>query len=383
MLYVTGPLEDAAVGYTQAALQYLMSLKTAGYNNFQLSLTHGMANWRMTPPWTEPLSIVRHTTENHNNVAVIHWLPEFLTQPVFMRGKKLNIGLTVPEADRVPAWLIEKFNTTLNGFIVPTAWQRDVLMQSGLKLPCEVLPHTQGAYFWQQVEAIRSQMDKTNEPYTFYYVGTWVKRKNPIAVLRAYLKAFPVARPDVRLVMKISRHKGATDFIRALVGQYSTADRLEQDIQIFDEFFTDDQLAWLHAAGDCYVTAHKSEGWGIGSFQAALVGNRVISTDWSAPVSYLQPVATGGVDLMVPYSMTPVDVDSTSTSFMFASPDESDQPMWAAIDEDALVEAYRTAARTRVYRTPEATARLRYDYGWTNVGKQFKLYLERLENDVR
>jgi hypothetical protein len=36
-----------------------------------------------------------------------------------------------------------------------------------------------------------------------------------------------------------------------------------------------------------------------------------------------------------------------------------------------------------VYRTPEATARLRYDYGWTNVGKQFKLYLERLENDVR
>jgi hypothetical protein len=57
--------------------------------------------------------------------------------------------------------------------------------------------------------------------------------------------------------------------------------------------------------------------------------------------------------------------------------------MWAAIDEDALVEAYRTAASTRVYRTPEAAARLRYDYGWTNVGKQFKLYLERLENDVR
>ena len=383
MLYVTGPLEDAAVGYTQAALQYLMSLKTAEYNNFQLSLTHGMANWRMTPPWTEPLAFVRNTTEDHNNVAVIHWLPEFLTNRIFLRGKKLNIGLTVPEADRVPAWLVEQFNKTLNGFIVPTDWQREVLVRSGLTLPCEVIPHTQGDYFWKEVEAIRAQIDKSAEPYTFYYVGTWVKRKNPIAVLRAYLKAFPTARPDVRLVMKISRHKGALDFIRALVGQYSTTDRLEQDIQIFDDFFSDSQLAWLHAVGDCYVTAHRAEGWGIGSFQAALVGNRVISTDWSAPVSYLQRTATGGVDLMMPYTMTPVDVDSTSTSFMFSELEGNEQPMWAAIDEDALVEAYRKAASERVYRTPKATEHLRHAYGWQTVGTQFKLYLERLEDAVR
>jgi len=383
MLYVTGPLEDAAVGYTQAALQYLMSLKTAGYNNFQLSLTHGMANWRMTPPWTEPLSFARDTTEDHNNVAIIHWLPEFLTNKLFMRGRKMNIGLTVPEADRVPTWLVKNYNECLHELIVPTTWQRDVLVRSGLTVPCEVIPHTQGEYFWKEVESIRAGIDKTNEPYTFYYVGTWVKRKNPLAVLRAYLKAFPVARPDVRLVLKISRHKGALDFIKAVVAQYSSADRIEQDIQIFDEFFTDSQLAWLHAMGDCYVSAHKSEGWGIGSFQAALVGNRVISTDWSAPAAYLQPVAAGGVDLMVPYTLAPVDVDVTTTSFMFASPDENAQPMWAAIDEDALVAAYRTAARERQRRTVEATEQLRHDYGWPNVGEQFKSYLDRIEASVR
>lgn len=383
MLYVTGPLEDAAVGYTQAALQYLMSLKTAGYNNFQLSLTHGMANWRMTPPWTEPLSFVRNTGEDHNNVAIIHWLPEFLTNRVMLRGKKLNIGLTVPEADRVPAWLTTKFNETLNGLIVPTDWQRQVLIQSGMTIPCEVIPHTQGDYFWKEVEAIRAGIDKSNAPYTFYYVGTWVSRKNPLAVLRAYLKAFPVARPDVRLVMKVSRHRGAMDFIRALVAQYAHTDRFDQDIQIFDEFFTDAQLAWLHAVGDCYVSAHKSEGWGIGSFQAALVGNRVISTDWSAPTSYLQRVETGGVDLLVPCTTTPVDVDASSTSFMFSEPDETKRPCWAAIDENALVDAYRTAAATRVQRSPEHTEQLRQTYGWATVGKQFKTYIENLEAAVR
>jgi hypothetical protein len=97
----------------------------------------------------------------------------------------------------------------------------------------------------------------------------------------------------------------------------------------------------------------------------------------------LQPVAAGGVDLMVPYTLAPVDVDATTTSFMFASPDENDQPMWAAIDEDALVAAYRTAARERQRRTVEATEQLRHDYGWPNVGEQFKSYLDRIEASVR
>ena len=53
------------------------------------------------------------------------------------------------------------------------------------------------------------------------------------------------------------------------------------------------------------------------------------------------------------------------------------------ITEDALVAAYRTAARERQRRTVEATERLRHDYGWPNVGEKFKLYLERLEDAAR
>lgn len=384
MLYVTGPLHDPAVGYAQAAFQYLMALKTSGYNNFQLSLVEGGVNWRQAPPWTEPLSIVRHTTEDHLNLALVHWLPEFLTNPVFLRGHKANYGLAITEADRIPAWLIQKYNEILSGLIVPTTWQRDVAVASGLKIPCEVLAHPQGSYFWRGVEAFREAKEHSNAPYTFYYVGTWAARKNPVAILSAYLQAFPVASHETRLVLKISRHRGVRDFITAFVAQVTgSAARLDQDIQIIDDFLTDTQLMWLHAAGDCFVSAHCSEGWGIGLSQAALSGNRVISTNWSAPTTFLQPESAGGVDIMLPYTMQDVKVDSTSTSFMFASPDGNNVPQWAAVDTDALVEALRRAAAERRPRPIADTQALRDTLSWEAVGAQFREMLERIEAGLR
>ena len=381
MLYVTGSLADPAAGYAQATLQYLMALKTSGYENFQLSPVGEIVNWRLAPPWTEPLSYVRRTTEDHTNLALIHWLPEFLTNKVFMRGSKANYGLAVTEADRLPKWLVQQYNTLLSGLIVPTTWQRDVVVASGVELPVEVLPHPQGDYFWRGVEQFRQQRDE-HAPYTFYYVGTWAARKNPEAVLRAYLRAFPSPTHDTRLVIKISRHKGVRDFLSAFVSDLtgSTA-RLEQDVQVIDDFLTDAQLMWLHAAGDCFVSAHCSEGWGIGLSQAALAGNRVISTNWSAPTTFLQAEAAGGVDIMVPYTMKDVIVDSTSTSFMFATTGEA-KPQWASIDEDALVEALRRAAQERRVRSVQDTVALQNALSWQTVGAQFRSMLERIEGGL-
>ena len=43
----------------------------------------------------------------------------------------------------------------------------------------------------------------------------------------------------------------------------------------------------LHARGDCFISLTRSEGWGLGAFDALLHGNPVVMTGWGGQLDYL------------------------------------------------------------------------------------------------
>ena len=49
---------------------------------------------------------------------------------------------------------------------------------------------------------------------------------------------------------------------------------------LVDRTLSRNSMMALHARGDCFVSLCHSEGWGLGSFEAAALGNPVLITNY-------------------------------------------------------------------------------------------------------
>jgi hypothetical protein len=123
-----------------------------------------------------------------------------------------------------------------------------------------------------------------------------LERKNPIAVVDAFTQAFPPnLLPDVRLVLKcINGDRNLEDFDR--LKNAITDSR----IKIMDEYLSKDRKNGLLSICDCYISLHRSEGFGLAIAEAMYLEKPVIATGWS-----------GNMDFMTVNNSFPVDYDLT------------------------------------------------------------------------
>jgi glycosyltransferase involved in cell wall biosynthesis/SAM-dependent methyltransferase len=166
-----------------------------------------------------------------------------------------------------------------------------------------------------------------------------VARKNPAGVVEAFRRAFPEPRAGVSLVLKSingDRHPDAVAALAQVIGG-------RDDIVLRDEFLDADQRDVLIASCDCYVSLHRSEGFGFTLAEAMLLGKPVIGTAYSGSGDYLSD-QTGFV---VDHELVPIGEG--------AEPYPADG-RWAEPDLDHAAELLRRVvedpveARTRAER---------------------------------
>lgn len=128
------------------------------------------------------------------------------------------------------------------------------------------------------------------EPFTFYFcfdARSWYTRKNPLAVVRAFRKAFP-AESRVRLVLRI-RHRQSSRSVADLAHKLEL-DRLvgsDPRIVVRDrELSYADSLAEMRSC-DAYVSLHRAEGFGYTMVEAMMMGKPVIASRYSANLDYM------------------------------------------------------------------------------------------------
>ena len=129
---------------------------------------------------------------------------------------------------------------------------------------------------------------------------SFVERKNPQGVVRAFAQAFPAGDEPVRLVIKT--HHGA-DFPEVMAMLRALSD--DPRVEVRDEYASREDVLGLVAAADAFVSLHRSEGFGRGPAEAMLLGKPVILTDYSGT----QDFADAGVALLVPCRLVPVAPD--------------------------------------------------------------------------
>ena len=126
-------------------------------------------------------------------------------------------------------------------------------------------------------------------------------RKNPLGVLRAFKKAFPGDNKGVGLVLKIN-NVNTVDADQETIGLIREEIEGCRNIYVLDSDMTRPEIDALLAVSDCFISLHRSEGFGLGPAEAMSLGKPVILTKWSGNTDYMTPNNSIGID----YQLVPV-----------------------------------------------------------------------------
>ncbi len=209
--------------------------------------------------------------------------------------------------------------------------------------------------------------------HAFIFVTTFdsfsfIERKNPLGVIKAFRQAFPADRQDVVLVLKTqnrfkvdgAHHKK----IWAQITQHANAD---PRIIVINETFNYRELLAFKQLCDCYVSLHRSEGWGFGLIEAMQLGVPVIATAYSGNMDFCSDATCYLVDydLIVPQSHEYIFVERDS---LWAEPRTQ-----SAVHQMQMVERQRHQAKQRAVAA-KAFVQTRF-----SVEAISRRYAERLE----
>ncbi len=290
------------------------------------------------------------------DVVVAHLVPEHF--PLVRRRfpDAFLVGHTVWDTDRIPNHWPPCLNEA-DLLVVPSRFAADALAAAEAVPPVEVVPHV-APPIWTGRSAAWTGIPP--ETFVFYTIGEWNERKAVFKTIEAYLRAFSGGDP-VLLIVKTSHrdHRAAPPRPGAAgpgTTAWSVAHLLARHpdpprVQLVTGALTDGEVADLHRRGDCFVSLCRSEGWGLGAFDAAAHGNPVVITGYGGHLDYL-----AGSPYLVGFDLVPVHDPAGFPSY---APDQR----WAEPDVDhgslLLREVAADPAEAAAFADPVAA-----DIGW-------------------
>ncbi len=248
-------------GWTKASIEYCLALDAVGYDVVCRSVN-------LTNTQTElPLKIQGFLSKDCQNVDICIQciLPHHFE---YSTKFKKNLGLIFTETDSIKwtPW-VEKINL-LDGIIVACNSSKECLENSGIKVPIYIVPvPTDITKFSKQYEKLKLP---TNDDFIFYTIGTFDRRKNLSALLKAFHTEFDRSEP-VSLVIKTNKFnlnpqecgnevQNYFSEIKKGLKLYSSLLLYKQEI-IITNYMSEEQINQLHNTCDCFVMSSHGEGY--------------------------------------------------------------------------------------------------------------------------
>ena len=170
--------------------------------------------------------------------------------------------------------------------------------------------------------------------FLYYFDShSYYQRKNPYAALRAFKLAFP-DRKDVALVIKTQNAKISSPEWLQLLALAEGDPR----ILILNQVMSKGEVMSLQIECDCFISLHRSEGFGRGPAEAMWLGKPVIATGYSGNMDFTLPDNS----LLVDYELVrlkPMEYPFYRDQ-VWAQPDEehASRQMRRLVDEPGLAQ---------------------------------------------
>lgn len=219
------------------------------------------------------------------DINVINWIPETWAVDYNAADKgilnyRYNIAYWLWELEEFPdRWL--PCIRTVDEIWTPSEFISDSIRKKTDK-PVITVPYVietaKGGYFEREHFSLPEDKFLFLTMYDFISIS---ERKNPSAVIDAYLKAFPSENKDVGLVIKVNHaEEKKLDKLRSRLKDY-------KNIYFVTNNLTRLEVDSLLYASDVLVSLHRSEGFGLPLAEAMALGKPVIATNWSASTEFM------------------------------------------------------------------------------------------------
>ena len=147
----------------------------------------------------------------------------------------------------------------------------------------------------------RADLGLPEHKFIFLFVFSMMsvmERKNPLGLIQAYRKAFG---SDNRTLLVIKTTFG--DAHPHLLTQLHAVAAADSGVLIIDAVYSQEDILSLISAADCYVSLHRSEGWGLTMAEAMLLGKPTIATGYSGNMDFMKSTNS----LLVDYNLVPLE----------------------------------------------------------------------------
>ena len=285
-----------------------------------------------------------------------------------LKGKTSNGAYKI----NMPFWELSRFPSAWseNYHGINEVWAASRFIQAAIQpvLPLPVIWLPPAVTLAQFVPRNRSYFKLPEDTFLFHYnfdFSSFATRKNPQAAIAAYRLAFRNQHTvPTALVIKTRGYDPEGKALAQL--KEFTAD--EPDIYLLNREMTYDETLALMNCCDCYVSLHRSEGFGYTPAEAMLLEKPVIATDYSGTKDFINR-DTG---FPVNYSLVPVGENEYPfwQNQTWAEP-ELDRAAWLM----RQIIADETATKAIARRGKE---KILQDYSLQATGRRLKKRLEQL-----
>lgn len=267
-----------------------------------------------------------------------------------------TVGFWMWELERLPSYWRHAF-ALYDEVWAATEFARAAFASEGLR-PVRTFPPAVSVP-WISRQPSRAELGLPEDATVFLFMfdfHSFADRKNPEAVVQAFLRAFPNGTEKVHLLLKTQAGDSAPEAWSRL-NEVCTDPRIE----IRDTVLERPAVIALVQSADAFVSLHRSEGFGRGPAEAMLLGKPVILTGYSGTADFVTPDCAYLVD----YKLRPVAPDE------YPGVHEDTVVSWADPDIDMAAAHMR-----HVHEQPEAAralgerarARIEQRYGPEKVG---------------
>jgi glycosyltransferase involved in cell wall biosynthesis len=232
-----------------------------------------------------------HVNADQMLTAYCHLGPSFFTE-------RYNIGFWAWELSKCP----ENWFPVLH--MVDEIWApsrfiercfQEVTQKPVRYMPlCVELPEFEGRS--------RDSFGLSDDNFIFIYMFdflSYIDRKNPFAAIEAFKRAFPDRSAPVTLVLKVMN--GDTKNDKWLEMEQHIAG--DKRIVVMNQVMSRLEVLALVDCCDCFVSLHRSEGFGRGPAEAMYLGKPVIVTDYSGNTDF----TLKDNSFLVDYRLVPVE----------------------------------------------------------------------------
>jgi len=279
-----------------------------------------------------------------------------------------NIAYWTWELSRLPpSWV--SLLSRVNEVWTASSFAASAIKKANKEVPVVVVPH---AIEVKKYPYGRAHFGLPNDKILFLFMFDFYsifERKNPLAVVRAFKKAFQKNEP-VELIIKCSNSKIDPTNFRVL-----QAEAEKHNVRLINSYLEREEINSLINVCDCYVSLHRSEGFGLTIAEAMALRKQVIATNYSGNTDFM----TEENSFPIRYTLVPLtkDYGSYTRGNVWAEPDEHQ----AAEQMRLVYEAREVAARKGMFAQCDIVMKFSPEVVGHLVAKRLHYLRSRIEGN--